>query len=130
MARRSNRRRKRVFVSFDFDNDRFLKEALIGQARLADSPFEVINHSLKEAAPQRLWEVRARNAIQRSDLVLVMLGKRTRFASGVLKEVRMARSLGKPVVQVLHANGYRSWAIPGAGRVVPWTWTNLKKLLG
>lgn len=129
-ARRPLRRRKRVFVSFDFDNDRFLKEALLGQARLPDSPFDVINHSLKEAAPQKLWELRAWNAIQRSEIVLVMLGKHTRRATGVLKEVRIARTLGKPVIQLLHSNGYRSWAIPGAGRVVQWTWPNLKRLLG
>ncbi len=31
--------KKRVFVSFDFDNDRTLKDFIIGQARLPDSPF-------------------------------------------------------------------------------------------
>ena len=33
--------KKRVFVSFDFDHDRVLKDFIIGQARLPDSPFEV-----------------------------------------------------------------------------------------
>lgn len=44
--------KKRVFVSFDFDRDRRLKEFIIGQSRLEDSPFEVIDHSLKEEAPK------------------------------------------------------------------------------
>ena len=30
----------RVFVSFDFDNDKALKEFIIGQSRLPDSPKE------------------------------------------------------------------------------------------
>ena len=55
--------RTRLFVSFDFDNDRTLKEFIIGQARLADSPFDVTDVSLKEAAPQRDWEAKARRAI-------------------------------------------------------------------
>ena len=43
--------KKKVFVSFDFDNDKTLKEFLIGQAKLADSPFEVSDHSLKDLNP-------------------------------------------------------------------------------
>lgn len=39
--------KKHVFVSFDFDNDKILKEFVIGQSRNPDSPFEVIDHSLK-----------------------------------------------------------------------------------
>jgi hypothetical protein len=45
--------KKKVFVSFDYDNDKPLKEFIIGQAKLADSPFEVIDFSLKEAGPYR-----------------------------------------------------------------------------
>jgi len=52
--------KKRVFVSFDFDNDKVLKDFIIGQSRLADSPFEVIDTSLKEAAPMKTWEDKAR----------------------------------------------------------------------
>jgi len=46
--------KKRVFVSFDFDNDKVLKDFIIGQARLPDSPFEVIDHSLKSSPAERL----------------------------------------------------------------------------
>ena len=55
--------KKRVFVSFDFDNDKALKDFIIGQSRLDDSPFEVIDTSLKEAAPMQTWEDKARVAI-------------------------------------------------------------------
>lgn len=81
---------KRVFVSFDFDNDRVLKDFIIGQSRLTDSPFDVIDTSLKEAAPVKTWEDKARTAIKRSDIVVVMVGSKTHKAPGVLKEVRMA----------------------------------------
>ena len=122
--------RKRVFVSFDFDNDKALKDFLVGQARLPDSPFDVADHSLKEAQPERNWEAKARAAISRADVLIVMLGSRTRWASGVLKEVRMAQALGKPCFQIIGRQGGTSaWAVPGAGRTYLWNWKNLKTLL-
>ena len=93
--------KKKVFVSFDFDNDKALKVFIIGQARLPDSPFEVIDTSLKEAAPMKTWEDKARAAIKRSDIVLVMVGPLTYKAPGVLKEVAMSREEVIPIVQVI-----------------------------
>lgn len=121
--------KKRVFVSFDFDNDKVLKEFIIGQSRLADSPFEVIDCSLKEAAPMKTWEDKARMAINGSDLVIVIVGPSTHKAPGVLKEVRMAREEGVKIVQMI---GYRDGnytAVPDAGRIYSWNWDNLKALL-
>lgn len=123
-------RKKRVFVSFDFDNDKVLKDFVIGQSRLPDSPFDVIDHSLREAAPEQTWEAKAEAAIKRSDIVLVMVGPRTYNCPGVLKEVQIARRNGIPIVQVI---GYRDGdytAVPNAGRLYRWNWDNLKKLLG
>ncbi len=120
----------KVFVSYDFDNDKTLYEFIIGQAKLADSPFEVSDHSLKEAAPERGWETKARAAISRSDKFIVMLGSKTRYASGVKKEVAMAKDLGKTRFQIIgHRSGSRDWAVPDAGKTYTWDWDNLKKLL-
>ncbi|MCA1957676.1 MAG: hypothetical protein LDL14_03990 [Nitrospira sp.] len=55
--------KKKVFVSFDFD--KVLKDFVIGQAKLADSPSEAIDFSLKEAAPEKTWFDKARAAISR-----------------------------------------------------------------
>ena len=122
--------KKRVFVSFDFDNDKTLKDFIVGQARLPDSPFEVADHSLKEAQPERDWEAKARAAISRSEVFIVMLGPRTRSASGVLKEVKMAQDLQKKSFQVIgYRDGSETWAVLGAGRTYRWNWDNLKKLL-
>ena len=119
----------RVFVSFDFDHDRRLKDFIIGQSRLPDSPFEIADHSLKEAAPERHWEDKANRAIRRAEIVLVMVGPHTHRASGVLKEVAMARRAGKRIVQII---GYKHGAytpVPGAGRLYAWNWENLKNIL-
>ena len=122
--------RKRVFISFDFDNDQTLKTFLVGQSKLNDSPFSVIDFSLREAAPMKTWEAKAKQRISQAHVFIVMLGPRTRFASGVKKEVAMANQLGKQRFQIIgHSYGTRDWAVPGAGKVYRWDWDNLKKLL-
>ena len=122
--------KNRVFVSFDFDNDKALKDFIVGQAKLPDSPFEVIDFSLKEAAPEKTWLDKARAAISRADVFIVMLGPRTRNARGVLKEVKIANELQKTKFQVIgYKDGSSTWAVPNAGRAYSWSWENLKKLL-
>jgi len=124
-----NMTKKRVFISFDFDNDRVLRDFMLGQARLPDSPFEVIDYSLKEAAPERNWEAKARAAIARSDIVIVMVGKATHRANGVLEEVAMAREAGVRVVQIIGYKDGDYTSVPNAGRLYAWNWQNLKNLL-
>ena len=119
----------KVFISFDFDNDKALKDFIIGQSKLPDSPFEVADHSLKEAAPEDDWEQKADRAIARSDMVIVMVGKHTHCAQGVLKEVEMARNRNKRVVQVIGYKDGNYTSVPGAGRLYRWNWENLKQLL-
>ena len=118
----------RVFVSFDFDNDKIVKDFIVGQSKLSDSPFEISDWSMKEAAPQANWEAEARARISRSDMVIVMVGPKTYKAPGVLKEVKIARALEKPIYQII---GYRNGnytPVPDAGRLYSWNWDNLKKL--
>ena len=122
---------KRVFVSFDFDNDKVLKDFIIGQSRLPESPFDVIDFSLKEAAPEADWLKKAARAISRAEVFLVMLGPETRKASGVKKEIKIANELGLKKGQVVgYQGGTCDWAVPGAGRCYLWSWDNLEKILG
>jgi hypothetical protein len=121
--------KKPIFVSFDFDNDKVLKDFIIGQSKHSDSPFEVVDHSLKEAAPERDWAEKARRAIRRSEIVLVMVGPETHKAPGVLKEIAMAREEDKRIVQVIGYKNGNYKAVPNAGRLYAWNWSNLKILL-
>jgi hypothetical protein len=91
--RSSNYGQEEGFVTFDFDNDKTLKEFLIGQAKLADSPFEISDYSLKEEAPETEWLTRATAAIKRAEVFIVVLGPKTRSARGVLKEVGIAKGI-------------------------------------
>jgi hypothetical protein len=120
---------KKVYVSFDFDEDKALKDLLIGQSKNPETPFEVTDHSLKEAAPKAGWEEKARRQIRNTDQVIVLIGPNTHRAPGVLKEVRIARALGKKIVQMIGYKDGRHKRVPGAGVVYRWTWDNLKKIL-
>lgn len=121
--------KKKVFVSFDFDNDETLKIFLIGQSKLEDSPFEVIDGSLKEAAPEKDWEEKAKGKIKACDIVIVMVGPKTHKASGVLKEVQMANDLDKKIIQLIGYKDGDYTRVEGAGVLYKWNWDNLKKLL-
>jgi len=120
----------KVFVSFDFDNDKIIKDFIIGQAKNPDSPFEVSDHSLKESAPAKEWLERAKRAIGRADVFIIMLGSKTKKARGVLKELNVAIEKEKRKFQIIgYRDGKEDWAVPGGGRVYRWNWDNLKKLL-
>jgi len=121
---------KKVFVSFDFDNDRALRDFIVGQAKNPDSPFEVSDYSLKEEVPDADWLKRARSAITRADVFIVMLGSRTRNSPGVQKEVSIAKELDRKRFQIIgYQGGTDAWAVPDGGRTYSWSWDNLKKLL-
>lgn len=124
----TEKRKVRVFLSFDFENDRSLRDLMLGQAKHPDAAFEIVNHSLKEEAPEPMWESKAAAAIKRSDLVVVLLGRKTYRAQGVLKEVQMARSSGVPIVQIIGYRHREYTSLQGAGRVYAWTKENLTKL--
>lgn len=120
----------KVFVSFDYDNDKTLKDFIIGQAKNPDSPFDVIDHSLKEAKPESNWLQHAEQAIARADVFIIMLGPKTRYANGVLKELSVATQRKKRKFQIIgYQNGGSNWAVPGGGNTYNWNWQNLKNLL-
>ena len=130
LAESDGMRPPRVFVSFDFDNDQRLKHLLIGQTKRKNLPFSVVDGSLKEAAPEPRWKEAALKEIRRCDVVVILLGRYTHRAPGVLAEVGMARAEGKPIVQLIasRAGGYTR--VRGGGRILTWTQVNLTRLFG
>ena len=83
-----------MFVSFDYDYDADLKNALVGQAKMDDSPFEIADWSIKEASTS--WKSEARGRIKRAEQVIVICGERTHIAKGVGIELDIAKDEGKP----------------------------------
>ena len=71
----------------------------------------------------------ALKAIKKSDIVIVLVGKYTYRAKGVLAEIDMARKEGIKVVQLAQKNAKKYRNVPDAGQRYRWTWENLKNLL-
>jgi hypothetical protein len=122
---------KRVFVSFDYDYDKVLKDFLIGQAKNSDSPFEIHDWSIKQASPD--WKDKARMRIRASDVVAVICGEHTDRAVGVAIELQVAQEEG---ISYFLLNGYKGQSgkkpttAKAGDKVYNWTWENLKLLIG
>ena len=121
--------KKKVFISFEYETDRSLKDLLIGQSRNEESPFEVIDGSLKEAAPEKDWEEQAESRIRVADIVIVLVGFTTHKAPGVRKEVAIARALKIRIVQIIGYKNGKHKRVPNAGKLYHWTWDNLQNIL-
>jgi hypothetical protein len=124
--------KKRVFISFDYDNDEFLKIALVGQADNEDSPFDFADGSIKEALTGD-WKKKAQTRIKGVDLVIVICGEKTHTATGVSAELTIAQEEGVPYFLL---NGYadktctKPTAAKTSDKIYNWTWPNLKALVG
>jgi hypothetical protein len=121
----------RVFISFDYDHDIDLKNLLIGQSRLQDSPFEIADWSIKE--PSSDWKEKARERIKRCEQVVVICAEYTDTATGVSEEIRIARDEKKPYFLLCgHAEKQckKPKAALSSDKIYKWTWENLKKLIG
>jgi hypothetical protein len=125
-------KRKRAFISFDYDHDSDLKTMLVGQARHDDTPFEIADWSVKEHQTGN-WKEKVRRRIRSVDVVIVLCGNHTHTATGVSEELRIARAEGKPYFLLAGRRNGRNIK-PGAARATDklyrWTWDNLRVLVG
>ena len=123
--------KKRVFISFDYDNDLELKSMFIGQARNTNSPFEIVDLSIKEAIDSN-WKANARRRIKGCDVVLVICGRHTHTAKGVSAEIKIAQEEGIPYFLL---KGYNTGVCrkptesKSTDKIHPWTWDNLEILI-
>ena len=123
--------KKRVFISFDYDNDEVLKTFLVGQSKHADSPFELADWSIKEHLTGN-WEAKARSRMKAVDVIVVLCGQSTHTATGVSTEVRIAKEEGIPYF-LLKGYSDKNCTRPTAAmtdKMYDWTWQNLKLLIG
>ena len=118
----------KMFVSFDYETDLSLKGNLVAQAELSDSPFSVTDVSLQEREPEREWLSEAKSAIAKCDVFVVILGRNTHSAPGVLKEIEIAVGMKKRRFQLMPQG--KNWKpMKGAGETIVWTWENLRREL-
>ena len=123
--------KKRTFISFDYDYDSDLKNLLVGQSRNTDSPFEIVDMSIKEAIATN-WKENARRRIKGCDVVIVICGTHTDKATGVATELKITQEEGVPYF-CLRGRSDKTCLMPygvkASDRMYRWSWDNLKLLI-
>lgn len=118
----------RTFISFDFDNNYDHKVLFAGQAKNTRAPFSIADWSSKDELPQAIWERLIAEKISKCELMIVLVGRQTAHASGVVKELRFAAQHRIPVfgVYVDGANEYTPLPV-GLPRnmVISWRWDSV-----
>lgn len=117
----------RIFVSFEFDKDNDLKNNFFQQAQTL-TQHRIKNASLKESYPDEGWQQKARKAIEKCDVVVVLIGQDTHNAPGIKTELRIARRLNKPIFQV-RPQGRTYTGVQSLGEPIPWKWKDINEKL-
>lgn len=120
----------RVFVSFDTDRDRFLKDVLLAQSKLPDSTFDVRDWSISSTSPK--WESETRSKIRANDVVVVICGPHTDTAGTVAAELSLALEEG---IAYFHLWGRWEYGakLPSSAKtgdlIYSWNWDNVLRLM-
>ena len=112
-----------IFVSFEFDKDKDLQNNFLRQAK-DETKHRIRDCSLHESYPDEAWKRKARNAISRCDVVVVLIGQDTHNAPGVIVETDIARSLNKHVIQV-RPQGRTFNGLTRLGQPISWRWSRI-----
>ncbi len=122
----------RAFISFDFDHDETQRMLFVGQAKNSKTPFSIEDWSSKEVLAQSQWQKLIGDKIGRCHLMVVLVGRYMASASGVAKEIEMAKAKDVPYFGVYVDGANSSSALPAGlarSRVVTWTWDNVAAMI-
>lgn len=122
--------RKRVFISFDVENDASALLKLVGQSAHSDSPIDY-----RFASSTEPWcndrKEKFDQLLDQIDLVIVLCGARTGKSVNVNGELAVTRENGKPYI-LLAAHPERRCEPPASAspsdKLYVWTWETVKAL--
>jgi len=120
----------RLFISFAIE-DKVYRDFLVGQARNANSPFEFVDMSVKQAWDEK-WKTNCRSRIRGCDGLIVLVSKKTASAEGALWEVRCADEEEIPILGMYCTTENRPAALPSAlkgVKIVGWSWSNIARFV-
>ena len=127
----------RAFVSFDFDHDETQRTLFIGQSKNSKTPFSIQDWSAKSSMPQSQWEAIVKDKINKCNMSIVLVGKTMASASGVPKEIKMAKDQDVPVFGVYVVGANSNSNLPSGlprNRTIIWNWDSIaaavKQMMG
>lgn len=122
----------RAFISFDFDHNETEKTLFVGQSKNSKTPFSIQDWSAKSSMPQSKWEAIVEEKIKKCNMVIVLVGKYMASATGVKKEIKMARNNNVPVFGVYVGGANTTSNLPDGlsrTRVVKWEWDKIAEMI-
>ena len=128
----------RSFVSFDYDHDSASRVLFTGQAKKdSPTPFTAEDWSSKSTLPQAQWEAAIKAKVNTCHMLIVLVGRHMGTASGVVKEIKMAREQNVPVFGVYVDGAGTSSTLPTGlprNRTIAWKWDGIasavKQMMG
>jgi hypothetical protein len=127
----------RAFISFDFDHNEAEKILFVGQAKNSKTPFSIQDWSSKSPLPQSQWEAVVKEKINKSNMLIVLVGKTMASATGVAKEIIMAKDQNVPVFGVYVGGADSTSNLPDGlarNRTIKWNWDDIaaavKQMMG
>lgn len=118
----------RAFISFDFDHDETEKNLFVGQSKNSKTPFSIEDWSSKSSLPQTEWEELIKGKINKCNMLIVLSGQTMASATGVSKEITMAKDRDVPVFGVYVDGANSSSNLPkglARNRTISWKWDDI-----
>lgn len=118
----------RAFISFDFDHNETEKDLFVGQSKNSKTPFSIQDWSAKSSMPQSKWEAIVEEKIKKTNMVIILVGKYMASATGVKKEIKMAKDNNVPIFGVYVGGADANSNLPDGlarSRVVKWEWEKI-----
>jgi hypothetical protein len=118
----------RAFISFDFDHNVTEKNLFVGQSKNLKTPFSIEDWSSKSSLPQSQWEALIKSKIGKCNILIVLSGKTMASATGVSKEITMAKEQAVPVFGVYVDGANTASNLPSGlqrNRTIAWNWDNI-----
>ena len=118
----------RAFISFDFDHNETEKALFVGQAKNSKTPFSIQDWSAKSSMAQSQWEAIVKVKINKSNILIVLVGKTMASASGVVKEIKMAKDQNVPVFGIYVGGAGTTSNLPDGlarNRTISWNWESI-----
>lgn len=119
----------RAFISFDFDHNENQRTLFVGQAKNAKVPFSMEDWSSKLPLPQSQWEAQLKLKINKCHFMVVLVGRTMATATGVSKEITMAKEQNVPFFGVYVDGAGPQSTLPiglARDRTIKWDWDAVK----
>jgi hypothetical protein len=118
----------RTFISFDYDHDETEKNLFVGQSKNSRTPFSIQDWSAKSSMAQSKWEAIVKEKINKCNILIVLSGKTMASATGVAKEIAMAKDQDVPVFGIYVDGANSSSNLPSGlqrNRTIAWDWDKI-----